>query len=187
MEVRELAGAIEAVLFVAGDPLTRRELAKALDVHMHDLNAAIEQLEMETAQRGVRVVSFGESVQLATNPSFARAIDAAFAAAPRPPLTQSAIEALSVIAYRQPVTRGDIEAVRGVKSDYTVATLLRRGLITEAGRRDTLGRPMQYVTTDLFLRHFGLTDISELPPLPDEEAAPLLIEPRTETDRVAEA
>ena len=78
-------------------------------------------------------------------------------------LTQAAMETLAVIAYRQPATRGDIEAIRGVKCDYSVQSLLGKGLIEEAGRRDTLGHPMQFRTTDAFLRHFGISALDELP------------------------
>ncbi|NLF27194.1 MAG: SMC-Scp complex subunit ScpB, partial [Clostridiales bacterium] len=79
------------------------------------------------------------------------------------PLSQAALETLSIIAYRQPVTKADIEAVRGVKCDYSVQALLNKGLICEAGRKETLGRPILYQTTDEFLRHFGISSLAELP------------------------
>ena len=79
------------------------------------------------------------------------------------PLTQAVMETLSVIAYRQPATRAEIEAVRGVKCDYSVQLLLKRGLIEEAGQRETLGRPMEYRTTDKFLVHFGMESLDQLP------------------------
>ena len=96
------------------------------------------------------------------------------------PLTAAVMETLSIIAYRQPITKSEIEAVRGVKCDYSVQSLLNKGLIQELGRRETLGRPMLYGTTDAFLRHFGIEDLSQLPSVsldaqnhaPGDDAAP---------------
>ena len=79
------------------------------------------------------------------------------------PLSQAVLETLSIVAYRQPVTKGDIEAIRGVKCDYSVQSLLNKGFIEEAGRRETLGRPILYRTTDAFLKHFGLESLEQLP------------------------
>ena len=84
-------------------------------------------------------------------------------------LTQTAMETLAVIAYRQPATKGEVEQIRGVKCDYSIQSLLNKGLIKEVGRKEALGRPILYATTDRFLEHFGLSDIRELPPLPAAE------------------
>ena len=78
------------------------------------------------------------------------------------------LETLSIIAYKQPITRGEIEAIKGVSADYSLQTLLQRKLIQSAGRKQALGRPTLYRTTDEFLRHFGLSDLSQLPPLPED-------------------
>ncbi|HPS81399.1 MAG TPA: SMC-Scp complex subunit ScpB, partial [Candidatus Limiplasma sp.] len=94
----------------------------------------------------------------------------------RQTLSQAAMETLAVIAYRQPTTKGAIEQVRGVKCDYSVQSLLNKGLIKEVGRKEALGRPILYATTDKFLEHFGITDVRELPPLPNITAT----EPPTE-------
>ena len=91
-------------------------------------------------------------------------------------LSDSLMETLSVIAYRQPVTRADIEAVRGVRCEYAVSQLLKQGFIREVGRKDCIGRPMLFGTTDAFLRRFGIHSLDELPPLPSDEA------PDTEED-----
>jgi segregation and condensation protein B len=87
----------------------------------------------------------------------------------RQSLSQAAMETLAVIAYRQPATKGMVEQVRGVKCDYSVQSLLHKGLIKEVGRKEALGRPILYATTDRFLEHFGIADIRELPPLPNLE------------------
>ena len=84
----------------------------------------------------------------------------------RQTLSQTVMETLAVIAYRQPATKGEVEQVRGVKCDYSIQSLLQKGLIKEVGRKEALGRPILYATTDAFLEHFGISDIRELPPLP---------------------
>ena len=84
-------------------------------------------------------------------------------------MSDTLLETLSVIAYRQPVTRADIESVRGVRCEYSVTQLLKQGLIVELGRKDCIGRPMQFGTTDAFLRKFGLSSLRDLPPLPIRE------------------
>ncbi|MEF9973603.1 MAG: SMC-Scp complex subunit ScpB, partial [Clostridia bacterium] len=86
-------------------------------------------------------------------------------------LSQAAMETLSIIAYRQPVTKSDIEKVRGVKCDYSVQSLVGKGLIEEVGRRETLGRPILYATTDAFLRHFGIETLDQLPEQPGDMGA----------------
>ena len=96
-----------------------------------------------------------------------------------PCLSQTAMETLAVIAYRQPTTKGEVEQVRGVKCDYSVQSLLQKGLIKEVGRKEALGRPILYATTDKFLEHFGISDIRELPPLPDPQPVEKIEEPLT--------
>ncbi len=178
----EMISAIQAMLFVAGDPVERAELARALDCTAIEVDAALERMQSRAADErlGLCPVFFGERVQLCTSAAYAHYIDRLFEPAPPKPLSQSALETLSVIAYRQPVTRGDIEQVRGVKCDYSVSVLLNKGLIREAGRRDALGRPILYATTDLFLRHFGLHTIADLPALPDPTPVDPAAEPGAE-------
>ena len=84
-------------------------------------------------------------------------------------LSQAAMETLAVVAYRQPVTRAEVEQIRGVKCDYSLQSLMLKGMIEEAGRKDTIGRPILYRTTDKFLSHFGIRNLEELPPMPEAE------------------
>lgn len=165
MENHELLGAIEAVLFVAGEPIEEEALRIALQVQPEVLEATLVALsnQYEYERRGIRLLRFGKSVQLSTRPEYATIVERLLQPVQRQSLSQAAMETLAVIAYRQPATRGDVEAVRGVKCDYSVQSLLAKGLISEAGRRDTLGRPMEFVTTDAFLRHFGISTLDELP------------------------
>mgnify|MGYP000936765727 CR=1 FL=1 len=165
MEKAELCGAIEAILFVAGEPVEEEALRMALEVTPIELAQALESLQSgyEFDRRGIRLLRFGRSVQLSTRPEYAPYVERLLQPVQRQNLSQAAMETLAVIAYRQPATRGDVEAVRGVKCDYSVQSLLAKGLIAEAGKRDTLGRPTLFVTTDAFLRHFGISSLSELP------------------------
>ncbi len=165
MDRNEIIGAIEAILFVAGEPLEEEALRMALEITPLELEDAIEGLisRNEFERRGLRLLRFGKSVQLSTRPEYAMFIERLLQPVQRQNLTQAAMETLAVIAYRQPATRGDVEAIRGVKCDYSVQSLMNKGLIAEAGKRDTLGHPTLFVTTDTFLRHFGIASLDELP------------------------
>lgn len=165
MEKNEMIGAIEAILYVAGEPIEEEALRMALGVKPEEIEAALLDLagQYEYERRGIRLLRFGKSVQLSTRPEYAGYIERLLQPVQRQNLTQAAMETLAVIAYRQPATRGDVESVRGVKCDYSVQSLLNKGLIMEAGKRDTLGKPTLFVTTDAFLRHFGISSLTELP------------------------
>ncbi len=158
-------GAIEAILYVAGEPVEEEALRMALEVRVADVEEALLALEAryDEMQSGIRLLRFGRSVQLSTRPVYAEYVERLLQPIQRQNLSQAAMETLAVIAYRQPATRGDVEAVRGVKCDYSVQSLVIKGLIEEIGRRDTLGRPALFATTDLFLRHFGISSLDELP------------------------
>ena len=165
MDQTELCGIIEAILFVAGEPVVRGDLAHALNLTLGELDEALQALSdhFDAEHRGLRLNRYGTSVQLAIRPEYAPFVERLLQPVQKQPLSQAAMETLSVIAYRQPVTKADIEQVRGVKCDYSVQALLAKGLIEEAGRRETLGRPILYRTTDAFLRHFGISTLEELP------------------------
>ena len=167
MEEKKLTCIIEAILFVAGEPVTLTDLAHALDLTVSELIPALDQLrdEYDLDRRGLRLNRFGESVQLSIRPDYAPYIERLLQPVQKQSLSQAAMETLSIVAYRQPVTKTEIEAVRGVKCDYSVTSLLNKGLIEEAGRRESLGRPIQYATTEKFLQHFGIESLNELPEL----------------------
>ena len=157
------------------------DLAHALNLTAMEMSAALEEMrEYLDANSGLKLNYFGSQVQLSIQPQYAAAVEALLNPVQRMPLTAAVMETLSIIAYRQPITKSEIEAVRGVKCDYSVQSLLNKGLIQELGRRETLGRPMLYGTTDAFLRHFGIEDLSQLPSVsldaqnhaPGDDAAP---------------
>ena len=118
---------------------------------------------LPTHRRGICLKRFGNHIQLSTRADYAPYVERLLQPIQKQPLSQAVLETLSIIAYRQPVTKGDIEGVRGVKCDYSVQALLNRGFIEECGRRETLGRPLLYQTTDKFLQHFGIQSLDELP------------------------
>jgi segregation and condensation protein B len=155
---------LEALLFVAERPLSRREIASLAGVDRETVDARLGDLEVSLAARGVRLVVDGERVSLATSPD-AGAIVARYVGADAIRLSPAALETLAIVAYRQPVTKAAIERIRGVDSDYTIRGLLHRRLLVELGRADSPGRPFLYGTGLEFLERFGLTSLEELPPL----------------------
>ena len=169
MEPNEIPQILEAILFVAGEPVAVSDLAQALEVSEMEIMHAVEALERECERRGVTVRRYGDHLRMETRAEYAPYVERLLQPVQRQTLSQTAMETLAVIAYRQPDTKGEVEQVRGVKCDYSVQSLLHKGLIREAGRKEALGRPILYATTDRFLEHFGISDIRELPPLPDAQ------------------
>ena len=169
MQQSELTAVIEAILFVAGEPVLLSDLQKALEVSPLELQAAVSALvsEYDFNRRGLCLKRFGEHIQLATRAEYAPYVERLLQPVQKQSLSQAAMETLAVVAYRQPVTKAEVEAVRGVKCDYSVQSLVHKGLIAEVGRKEALGRPILYGTTDAFLSHFGISALDQLPRLPD--------------------
>jgi segregation and condensation protein B len=166
-----LKGRIEAILFVAGEAVGIRDLAKALRVEEKELKETLKKIgsEYDYEQRGFMLKRFGDKVQLATRPLYSEDVLRLLQPVQQQSLSQAAMETLAVVAYKQPVTRAEVEQIRGVKCDYSLQSLMMKGLIQEAGRKDTIGRPILYATTDMFLSHFGIQGLDDLPPLPETE------------------
>ena len=165
LELKERVGIVEAILFVTGDAVEKSEIRRALDISDAELEETLDALESgyDFDRRGLRLLRFGAHVQLATRPDYAPYVEKLLQPVQKQSLSQAVMETLAVIAYRQPVTKGEIEQVRGVKCDYSVQSLMTKGLIAEVGRKETLGRPILYGTTDAFLRHFCISSVAELP------------------------
>ena len=174
MELGEAPYIIEAILFVSGEPVALLDVAAALGLSEMETVHAVETLrrEYENSPRGIALKRYGNHLKLETRAEYAPYVERMLQPVQRQTLSQAALETLAVIAYRQPATRGEVEMIRGVKCDYSVQSLLHKGLIRELGRKEALGRPILYGTTDRFLEHFGISDIRELPPLPDPEQPP---------------
>lgn len=169
MDEERLIAAVEAVLFASGDPVPVERLAKVLDAGSDGVLAAAKKLadRYSYEQRGIRLLRLGDKLQMCSSPDFSREISAALEQRKPPRLSPAALEVLAIVAYYQPVTRAYIDQIRGVDSSYTVGMLTERGLIEPGGKLEVPGRPSVYRTGDVFLRTMGISDLSELPPLPD--------------------
>lgn len=165
MEFNRILGALEAVLFASGEPITVQQLADALTVETAQVYTALEELEKqynENEARGLMIRHVNEGVQLVSKPDYFEATSR-MEKHREVKLSNAALETLAIIAFKQPVTRADMEQIRGVKVDGVVNTLLDLGLIDEAGHKKTIGNPLLYKTTDKFLTTFGLNSLAELP------------------------
>jgi segregation and condensation protein B len=162
---------IESLLFVADRPVTAEHLAAALDLPVQEVEAALQALREEYQGRGIRIQQKGDRLQLVSAPEAGPHIERFLGLEISGRLSTAALEALSIVAYRQPVTRAQVEAIRGVNSDSVLRTLVRRGLIEEIGREETVGRPILYGTTFEFLQQFGLGSLQELPDWQELERA----------------
>lgn len=170
---------LEALLFVAERPLSRREIATLAGVDRLTVDARLGDLEVTLRHRGIRLLLSGDRVELATAPE-AGVLVGRYVGAGAVRLSPASLETVAIIAYRQPITKAAIERIRGVDSDYTVRSLLHRRLVVELGRSDAPGRPILYGTAFDFLERFGLTSLEDLPTL-DAEVAAQLIDPDVDT------
>ena len=163
--ISDIGEAIEAILFAAGYPVKYDKLAEVLGLSAPDVRLLCEHMasEYEKAGRGIMMLCLPETCQLTTKEQYMPYIREALGIKRGGNLSASSLEVLAIVAYNQPVTRAYVDAVRGVDSSYAVGSLLDKNLIEACGRMDAPGRPMLYVTTDKFLRVFGLNSLSELP------------------------
>ena len=164
--------ALEAVLFMAAEPLPMSDLAEILEVAPEGAEALVRQLESEYGIRGIHIQRVAGGLQVGTRPEHGHYV-AKLHKPERFRLSRAALETLAIVAYKQPVTRPEIDAIRGVNSDSPLDTLLQYELVCETGRKDAPGRPLLYRTTESFLGKFGLNSIADLPGLdtiPTDEA-----------------
>ncbi len=165
---RELKGILESLLFVSPEPVSvQRLLAVIGDVSKADLVRALQSLgqDLEQEGRGVRLAEIAGGYRLVTKQEYASWIKRLDKAKSAAKLSRSALESLAIIAYKQPIVKSEIEEIRGVETSGVVRTLLERKLVRIVGRKEVPGRPIMYGTTKFFLEHFGLNDLSQLPPL----------------------
>lgn len=164
------ASILECMLFVAGEPVLITELARALESETDSVLKLLKEMETayQTEQRGIVLLVTDETAQMLSNRLYIDYVERLLQPEQKKNISQSILETLAIIAYRQPVTRAEIENVRGVRCEYSIAQLQKLGMIQSVGRKDVLGKPMLYGTTDAFLRKFGLHTLAELPPLPSD-------------------
>ena len=167
MDREELQRAIEAILFAAGERVEASRLAMALATDVHEIMDAANDLANRYAyeRRGIRILRLEKGYQMVSSGEMADYVTKALETRKPPKLSSSQLEALTIVAYYQPVTKAMVEQIRGVDSSYSISALLNKKLIEEAGRLNVPGRPIQYRTTDAFLRTFGLSSLEELPPI----------------------
>ncbi len=165
----DLHAQIEAILFIAPEPISIGQLAKTLETTNYQIETGLEQLEQIYENRGLCIQRHQGLVRMTTVPEAAAIIEHFLGLEATSQLSRAALEALSIIAYQQPVTRPYVDSIRGVNSDSVIKTLLSKGLIQEVGRAESPGRPILYSTTPEFLGYFGLRSLDELPALNLEE------------------
>jgi len=165
------AQALEALLFVSDEPLAASVLAQALDLDRRRVDALCERLAERLVERGSGLVlrNVAGGWRLYTHPDVAPVVERFVLSSRQARLSKAALETLAVVAYKQPVTRHQVNSVRGVNSDGVLRALVDRGLVEEAGREETPGRPVLYATSPTFLERLGLPSLAALPSL-----APLL-------------
>jgi len=171
LEIKEICRAIEAVLFASGEPVAADKLAEVLDIDTETVIALCAKLadNLDDSGSSLEIIRTEDKFQLCTRSQYAPYIRAALELKRNTPLSPAAMEVLAIIAYNEPVTRNLVERVRGVDCSGVISSLLQKGLIEEKGRLDLPGRPMQYKTSSLFLRCFGIESLAELPRLPDDK------------------
>lgn len=164
----ELTAILEALLFVSGEPLPLARLASTIGtVSKAEVQQALNNLREQLAHdgRGIQLVQVAGGYRLATKADCAPWLKRLEKAKTAQRLSRSALESLAIIAYKQPLVRAEVEEIRGVETSGVIRTLLERKLVRIVGRKEVPGRPIMYGTTKYFLEHFGLQDLSQLPPL----------------------
>ncbi len=169
MKFTDGMAACEAVLFASGEPIELDKLAEAVEIEKETALRIVERLNERYKEQNsaFMIAKLGDSYQMVTRPEFAKCIKSAMETKRQAPLSQAALEVLAIVAYNQPITRAFVDQVRGVDSSGVVRSLVERNLLEEHGRlNDVPGRPIAYRTTETFLRCFGFSALSELPPIP---------------------
>ena len=162
--MEKLTNIIEAILFASGDAVPIDFLREKLEVNKRQMDSAIAQLEKRyNGDSGIYLLHFNHKLQFATNPDYKESVSLVLTPIREKEFTRTILECSAIIAYKQPITRSELEAIRGVNSDYAISTLLSLEMIYPCGRKDSPGKPVQYATTDNFLKRFKLKSLNELP------------------------
>lgn len=167
MEDKEIKSVLEAIFFIAGEPISIDSLKNILEMDGAEVERLVKELiaDYTIKNNGLLIAEVAGGIQMVTNPACAPWVKKLLSTAVPTKLSQPSLETLAIIAYKQPIIKAEIEAIRGVNSDGVVKTLLDRRLIKILGRKEVPGRPLMYGTTKEFLQYFGLKDLSELPTL----------------------
>ena len=162
--ILNLKEVILSILFVSGDGIEKSFIAEKLQLSDKEVSKAIEELKMEyNGDKGIHIIEYKNKVQLASNPNYANYISDVLNPIREKSLTRAALETLAIIAYKQPITKLEIEDIRRVNSDYAVQILIDQNMIEVVGRKDAVGKPLLFGTTENFLKRFNIKDLNELP------------------------
>lgn len=164
----KLENILESLLFLSGNPIEIKDIASKLNVPAKDIEEAAKILKDKySGSSGLHIIIFNHKLQFSSNPDYAEMVENVLNPIKERELSKAMLEVSAIIAYKQPVTRLEIEEIRGVNSDYAIMMLCKHNIIEVAGRKDTIGKPLLYGTTDEFLKRFQLTSIDELPDYDD--------------------
>ena len=162
--VFNLKEVILSILFVAGDGIEKNFIIEKLDITEKEFNKALDELKKEYSEdKGIHIIEFKNKIQLASNPCYANYISDVLNPIREKSLTRAALETLAIIAYKQPITKLEIEDIRRVNSDYAVQILIDQNMIEVVGRKDAVGKPLLFGTTENFLKRFDIKEITDLP------------------------
>ncbi len=167
--MQNLSNVLEAILFASGDGISAADIAGKIDASVEDIEQGLKELweRYSADDRGINVIKYRNKYQFASNPTYAEEISAVLNPIKMKAVTKAVLETLAIIAYKQPITRLEIEDVRGVNCDYAVSILSQNNLIEVVGRKDSIGKPVMFGTTDEFLKRFDLENIDSLPSYAD--------------------
>lgn len=161
--MKDLSKILEGILFLAGDSIAEEEIKSRLEVTPEEFEEAVKYLVDKYSVAGINLLRFDGKLQFATNPKYVEQISAVLNPIRERAFSQSMLEVAAIVAYKQPVTRLEIEKIRGVSSEYAVSALLKQNVIEVVGRKDAVGKPFLFGTTENFLKKFNLSKITDLP------------------------
>lgn len=162
--MNKLSNIIQSILFVSGKAVEVSFIMEKLEVSKKEINQAIKELqEHYSGECGIHLLSFNGKLQFASNSDYVKEVEAVLNPIKEKELTNAMLETLAIIAYKQPITRLEVEEIRGVDCTYSVQNLTKLGMIDVVGRKETIGKPLLYGTTDEFLKRFSIEEVSDLP------------------------
>ncbi len=164
MNLDDLDYVLEALMLVSGEGLRISDITETLELQRSEIDASLKRLKRRYGGKsGIIIQTYGDKIQFASNPKYAEAVESVLKPVREKELSNAALETVAIIAYRQPVTRLEVEQVRGVNCDYAIQVLLKHDLIEVKGRKDAVGKPLLFGTTEKFLKRFRIEDINQLP------------------------
>lgn len=159
-----LSNQIESILFVSGKEIEESFIKEKLNADTKSFDKAIDELTQKySGESGIHLLRFNKKIQFATNPEYASEVEAVLNPIKEKELTNAMLETLAIIAYKQPVTRLEVEEIRAVDCTYSVQNLVRLGMVEVVGRKETIGKPLLFATTDDFLKRFSISNVTDLP------------------------